>query len=273
MKPAHHAGVRAVIFDISGTVLDFGSRAPVLAFVELFSRHGVLVIESEVRAPMGKHKKDHIEAMLQNPSVAARWQKTHGRLPNPADLDRLFEAFLPIQVEIVKRHCDVIPGVSEVVNELRARGIKIANTTGFDTNMMQDLIPLAAQGGYTSDLWVGPDLVGGKGRPAPWMAFYAARQLDVYPMSTFVKVGDTLADIDEAHAAGMWSVAVVRHGNEVGLSQEALSQLPEKERNDLLNQAHARLSTKFPDYIIDSTADLIPVIDEITTRIIRGKRP
>src|SRR5277367_1743705 len=145
-------GVRVVIFDISGTVLDFGSRAPVLAFVELFARHGVEVSELEVRAPMGKHKKDHIEAMLNDPSIAARWCETHGNAPTSADLDRLFEAFLPLQVEIVKHHCDVLPGVPEVVRQLRARGIKIANTTGFDTNMMTDLIPLAAAGGYIPDL-------------------------------------------------------------------------------------------------------------------------
>jgi phosphonoacetaldehyde hydrolase len=258
--------IRAVIFDISGTVLDYGSRAPVLAFIELFDRYGVQVTEAEVRAHMGKHKKDHIEALLNNPNVAARWKQT----PN---LDRLFEAFLPIQVEIVKRHCDVIPGVPELVRELRTRGLKIANTTGFDTNMMQDLIPLAAAGGYTSDLWIGPDLVGGRGRPAPWMAFYAARHFEIYPMSAFVKVGDTLADIDEAHAAGMWAVSVLRHGNEVGLSKEAFEKLPESEQTNLLNTARERLETRHPHYIIDSTADLLPAIDEINTRMANGERP
>jgi phosphonoacetaldehyde hydrolase len=266
-------GVRAVIFDISGTVLDFGSRAPVLAFVELFERHGVPVTEEEVRAPMGKHKKDHIEAMLNNPSIAARWLEAHGHRPSPDDLDRLFAAFLPIQVEIVKRHCDVIPGVPEAVRQLRARGIRIANTTGFDTNMMQDLIPLAAQGGYTPDLWIGPDLVGGKGRPAPWMAFYAAQKLDIYPMSAFVKVGDTLADIDEAHAAGMWAVSVVSHGNEIGLSQEALNGLSHSERLQRFSEARARLSARGPHYIVDSTSEVPEIVYQITARLVRGERP
>ncbi|MBK7931754.1 MAG: hypothetical protein IPJ98_31015 [Bryobacterales bacterium] len=39
------SGVRAVIFDISGTVLDYGSRGPVVAFVELFARHGIAISE------------------------------------------------------------------------------------------------------------------------------------------------------------------------------------------------------------------------------------
>ena len=73
--------------------------------------------------------------------------------------------------------------------------------------------------------WVTPDLVG-EGRPFPWMAYYAARQLGVFPMRTFVKVGDTKIDVAEGHNAGMWTVSIVRTGNEVGLSREQLESLP-----------------------------------------------
>ena len=187
-------------------------------------------------------------------------------------LDTLYEEFTPLQVEVLKRHCDVIPGVAETVQELRSRGIKIASTTGFDTGMMGDLIRLAGEGGFTPDLFVCPDLVG-KGRPAPWMAFYAARQLDIYPMKTFVKLGDTPNDVAEAHAAGMWAVSVVRSGNEVGLSQEELENLPAAQRNAVISAARARLAACGPHYLIDSAADLIPVVDEITARLARGDRP
>ncbi|MGO9260662.1 MAG: phosphonoacetaldehyde hydrolase [Bryobacteraceae bacterium] len=266
------SNVKAVIFDISGTTLDYGSRGPVVAFVELFARHGVAVSEQEARKPMGTHKKDHIWTMLQEPSIGARWEKAQGSQAAREDLDKLYEEFAPLQMEVLKRHCDVIPGVPEVVRDLRSRGIKIANTTGFDTGMMTDLIRLAGEGGYTPDLWVCPDQVG-KGRPAPWMAFHAARQLGVYPMSAFVKIGDTLADIAEAHAAGMWAVSVLRHGNEVGLSKEALEELPPSELSTWMGAARARLAAQGPHYIIDGTADVIPVVDEISARIARGERP
>ena len=265
-------GVRAVIFDISGTTLDFGSRGPVVAFVELFARHGVTVTEKEARGPMGTHKKDHIWMMLTDPSISERWEQANGQKPTRDALEKLYAEFTPLQMEVLKRHCDVIPGVPEVVKELRRRGIKIANTTGFDTGMMVDLIRLAAEGGYSPDLWVCPDQVG-KGRPAPWMAFYAARQLDVYPMRAFVKVGDTPNDVAEAHAAGMWAVSVIRHGNEVGLSKAELESLPDREREALCRAARARLSVLGPHYIIDSTAELLPVIDDVSARLARGERP
>ena len=264
--------VRAVIFDLSGTALDYGSRGPVVAFVELFARHGVKVTQAEARGPMGTHKKDHIWSLLTEPAIGQRWEAAHGAVPTRETLEELYVEFAPLQVEVLKRHCDVIPGVAETVQELRERGIKIASTTGFDSGMMGDLIRQAAAGGFTPDLFVTPDVVG-KGRPAPWMAFHAARQLDIYPMKTFVKLGDTPHDVAEAHAAGVWAVSVVRSGNEVGLSQAELENLPAAQRKAVLSAARARLAACGPHYLIDSAADLIPVVDDITARLARGDRP
>lgn len=265
-------GVRAVIFDISGTTLDYGSVGPVRAFVELFSRHGVTVTNEESRRPMGTHKRDHIWTMLSDPSIAERWKKATGKAPDPALMDSLYEEFGPLQCEVIKKHCDVIPGVPGVVRQLRSRGIKIANTTGFDTWMMKDLVKLAAQGGYEPDLWVCPDQVG-KGRPAPWMIHHAAKQLDVYPLNTFVKVGDTTADVAEARNAGVWMVSVIHSSNEVGLSRAELDKLSAEERQSRFSAARAKLAACGPHYIIDSVADLMPVIDDVSARIARGERP
>lgn len=264
--------VKAVIFDISGTILDFGSRGPVVAFVELFARHGVQISFEEARRPMGTHKRDHIWTLLSDPQIAQRWQQAQGAAPTPAMLDGLYEKFGPLQVEIIKHHCDVVPGVPQVVEQLRSRGIKIANTTGFDSWMMADLVRLAAEGGYRPDLWVCPDQVG-KGRPAPWMIHYAAKELDAYPLSTFVKVGDTTVDVAEAHNAGVWAVSVVASSNEVGLSTEQWAALSDKDRREAIHAARAKLAACGPHYIIDTVADLMPVIDDIAARIARGERP
>ena len=54
-------------------------------------------------------------------------------------LDQLYEEFPAIMKEVLKRHSDVIPGVPGIARQLRSRGIRIANTTGFDAGMMDDL--------------------------------------------------------------------------------------------------------------------------------------
>jgi phosphonoacetaldehyde hydrolase len=105
------------------------------------------------------------------------------------------------------------------------------------------------------------------------MAYYAARQLGVFPMSTFVKVGDTPIDVAEGHNAGMWTVSVVRSGSEVGLSEQELKAMSSSERDRLLAAARQRLEANRPHYIIDTVADLMPIIDEVSSRINRGERP
>ncbi len=90
-------------------------------------------------------------------------------------------------------------------------------------------------------------------------------------ISSFVKVGDTIADIAEAHAAGMWAVSVTRTGNEVGLSQDELNALSPAQQNERIGAARARLAAHGPHYIIEGVSGLIPVIDEITARLARGE--
>lgn len=264
--------LRAVVFDISGTVLDYGSRAPVRAFVETFRRRGVTLSEEEARRPMGAEKRDHLLALLRDESIGQRWRDATGREWTEADVDELYREFAPIQMEVLPAHCDVIPGVPELTEALRARGLKIANTTGFARALMRDLIPAAEAQGYRPDLWMTPDEVGA-GRPAPWMIFEAARRLNVYPMSTIVKVGDTPVDVAEAHAAGVWSVSVIRHGNEIGLSRETVEALPEAEWKQRSRTARTRLLTQQPHFIIDRTADLLPVLDDIERRLREGEKP
>ncbi len=180
------SNVRAVIFDISGTVLDFGCLGPLAAFVELFARHGVTLSVEEARRPMGTHKRDHIWTLLNERSIGERWKAAQGTAPNIDVLNRLCAEFAPLQAKVVLEHCNLIPGVLEVVSELRRREIRIVNTTGFESGMIKNLIPRVAEAGYSADLWVCPDQVG-EGRPAPWMIFHAAQKLGIYPPSAICK--------------------------------------------------------------------------------------
>ena len=52
--------VKAVIFDWAGTVVDYGSLAPMGAFVETFAEFGVAISIDEARGPMGKIGRAHV---------------------------------------------------------------------------------------------------------------------------------------------------------------------------------------------------------------------
>ena len=134
MSDAHDPSpprVRAVILDWAGTVIDHGSRAPVLAFVAGFAEQGVEITEAEARTPMGMSKRAHIEALCSMPSVIERWVAVHGEPPVPADIDRMYARFIPVLLALLPDHCAPIPGAFEAVQAMRARGLSIGSTTGY----------------------------------------------------------------------------------------------------------------------------------------------
>jgi phosphonoacetaldehyde hydrolase len=261
-KGTYSGPVKAVIFDWAGTTVDFGCCAPAAVFLEVFRRKGIKVSLEEARGPMGMHKRDHIRVMAEMPRIAAQWEARYGRRPTEDDIDGMFSEFLPLQMDAISRHADVIPGVIETVAGLRERGIKIGSTTGYNAEMMSVLVPEAKRAGYEPDVTVCVSDVPA-GRPAPWMALEAAKRLGVYPMRAIVKVGDTVADIHEGLNAGMWSVGVVEHGNEVGLSRGEFESLSAAERKSRCSAARARLTDAGADFVIERTADLPDLIDKI----------
>ena len=74
-------------------------------------------------------------------------------------------------MSILHLYADPKPGVTEAVELLREKGIKIGSTTGYTDKMMEIVVPAAASKGYAPDVWFSPDSTGQKGRPYPYMIF------------------------------------------------------------------------------------------------------
>ena len=264
--------VKAVVFDWAGTIVDFGSRAPMGVFVEVFRSFGVPLSIAEARGPMGLPKWQHIEALMKLPRVAEAWTAAHGHAPGPADIDKVYEVFTPMNARIVADYGTLIPGASATVEALRKLDIRIGSTTGYTREIMQPLLPVAAEQGYAPDnLVCAGDLA--EGRPSPLMMYRCFADLGVYPPSAVIKVDDTEPGIAEGKAAGTWTVGVALSGNAVGLSQEEWSFLPASERKPYVDAAYATLNATGADYVIDSVADLLPVVEAISKRLAAGEKP
>jgi len=271
-RQRYQGPVRAVIFDWAGTTVDYGSVAPVDAFIELFCRHRVTVTAEEARRPMGSYKKDHVRLILGMEPVSEQWQRLHGRAPSPDDVEQLYGEFIPLQTEVIARHADVIPGVAEMMDWLRRQGIVTGSTTGYTREMMAPLLPLAAAQGFAPQATVCADEVPA-GRPAPWMAITSAMRLGVYPMEACVKVGDTLVDIAEGLNAGMWTVGVTKTGNELGLALREVEALPPSDLAAKLTLASDRLLQAGAHFLVEGVAQLPTIIGEIGERLAHGERP
>ncbi len=255
--------IKAVISDLAGTTVDFGSCAPAGAFVELFARHNIQATAAEARGPMGIHKRDHIRTMLDMPTLSKQWIGVHGKAWTERDLDDLYEEFIPMTLEALPRYSRVIPGIVEAVGKLRAQGVKIGVSTGYNNEMLRIVLEKAAEGGFVPDAAICAADVP-KGRPAPWMIFRLMEVLDVYPPTAVIKIGDTIADIEDGRNAGVWTVGVTRTGNLVGLTEAELNALAPDEQARRIAAAREQLLAAGAHCVVDSFADLP---DRIATRV------
>ena len=262
----------AVVFDWAGTLVDFGSQAPMGAFVRLFRQHGVEITIAEARRPMGLPKWQHIEALLRQPRIADAWQGIHGRPFDGADVDRLYAEFTPMSAEAAREHATLISGVPQLIAALRARGLRIGSTTGYNRDVMAAVLPVAAAQGFEPDNLVCADDVA-ESRPSPLGMYRCFVDLGVWPAWRVLKVDDTVPGLLEGRHAGCWTAGVTESGNALGLSLHEWQQLGGAERAARLAAAEAELQGAAPDFLLPSAAGLIGVIDDIESRLRRGERP
>jgi len=271
---SYRGKVKALVLDWSGTTADAYVVAPAVVFVEVFKNQGVEISMAEARGPMGLRKDLHIKALTKNPVIAERWKGVHGKVPDQADVDTMFADFVPLQLNCLRKYTDLLPGVAEVINRLQAGGIKIGSSTGFTRAMVDILEEEAAKQGYRPDASVAGDEVVHGARPAPHMVYKNLDMMGIHTIQSVVKIDDTVSGVGEALNAGCWGVGVVRYSNYMDVDtpeQGAAMSAAEIDRRmaitrDILEKSGAH-------YVIDSLADIEPVIEDVNARLARGEKP
>lgn len=260
------------IFDWAGTTVDFGSRAPMAAFVKLFEMHHIKVTISEARIPMGTNKWDHINALLSMPQISQQWENLYDKKHQKEDVDQLLAEFIPMNKLSILECSGLIPGVTEVISRLKSRGIRIGSTTGYTRELMEVLMPLASVQGYEPEFVICAGETS-EGRPSSQMMEKCSEIFGNTNPLTYIKVDDTLPGIDEGKNFGCWTVGVALSGNALGFSEDELKGIPKEERQALEDKARENMAIMKPDFVIDTVADLLPVIDRINMQITLGQKP
>lgn len=224
--------VDLVVLDMAGTTIDDRDEKPLEAFRGAFRASGIEIDPDEARAVMGMSKRDSIEAIL-----LAR----EGKKPESQRVDEIYSHF-PIILEELLGDVKPIVGAEETLKELERMRIKVALSTGYYRKAAE--INVQATGWLEEglvDTWICGDDVE-RGRPAPDMIFEAMRRLNVENPARVIGVGDTKADVNSHHNAGVIPVAVLT-GNDTRETFEGME--------------------KPPDYILESIAGLPDLIKNL----------
>lgn len=244
-----------VILDWAGTTVDYGCFAPLHAFISIFKSRGIPLTPEEARGPMGLPKLDHVRALCNLPRIRQAWTERFGTPPAEPDVLTLYADFEPTLFQGLRNFTDPLPGVTDTVDHLRSRGIKIGSTTGYTRAMMDIVAPAAAAKGYAPDCLLTPDETPA-GRPAPWMIYRCCELLNVWPLASVVKVGDTLSDIAEGLNASVTTVGIILGSNELGLTRDEVDALPAPELKERMDTVRQRYLHAGAHHVLDSIADL-----------------
>jgi phosphonoacetaldehyde hydrolase len=265
--------IKGIVFDWAGTIVDFGSLAPMGAFVTLFARHGIAISIAQARVPMGLPKIDHIWALGRMAAVAEPWQKLFGRPFDDTDAHQLLHEFEPMSAQAAIDHWDFIPGFLPVYKALKSQGMAFATTTGYTRTIMTPLIAHALAQGFEPALVVCCDDVE-RSRPDP---MGMANCLDAMHLQghahQVIKVDDTAPGLAEGLAAGCWTVGVTASGNALGWSLDQWQSATDTERATALQPGSQALLAAGAHVLIESVAQLPLAIERIEQRIAQGEMP
>nr|WP_042194705.1 phosphonatase-like hydrolase [Kibdelosporangium sp. MJ126-NF4]CEL21489.1 phosphonoacetaldehyde hydrolase [Kibdelosporangium sp. MJ126-NF4]CTQ95944.1 phosphonoacetaldehyde hydrolase [Kibdelosporangium sp. MJ126-NF4] len=189
--------IELAVFDIAGTTVDeHGAVYRALA-------EATGVSEEDVVPWMGADKTEAIFALLGQSGkvvtgdvVADTYQDFRRRLAEAYELKP------PV----------ALPGVPETIGRLRASGVKVALTTGFDRDVTTSILSTLKWEDRVDAVVCTDDVPAG--RPAPYMIFRAMEATGVVDVSRVLVAGDTTRDLEAGTNAGARMVVGVLTGGQ-----------------------------------------------------------
>ncbi|MFJ4714432.1 phosphonatase-like hydrolase [Streptomyces sp. NPDC088785] len=207
--------IELAVFDMAGTTIE-EHGAVYEALRHAVEATGATVAPADLQTWMGTDKREAIAALV----------RLGGGTPDAELVERqyeVFRAFLKERYEEVPP--EPIAHADKALAQLRARGVRIALTTGFSADVA---LPLLASLGWSVgeggnlDAVVTADEVR-RGRPAPYMIHRAMEKCGVLDVRAVLVAGDTAVDLEAGTHAGAGTVVGVLTGQ---LTREQLASHP-----------------------------------------------
>ncbi len=92
-------------------------------------------------------------------------------------------------------------------------------------------------------------------------------------MEAMLKIGDTIADIEEGLNAGMWTIGVAKTGNGLGMSESEVQKLDAETLTYRLRQVYETMCRAGAHFVVDGIGAVPPLIEEINKLLALGVKP
>jgi len=219
LAQAGEPGIRLVVLDVGGTIVQDRGDVP-KALERAFANHGLSVTPAEIAGLRGASKRE----------VVQHFAGAAGRK------DLIAAIYGDFSRQIIDSYKAVPPiaGAEEAFKKMRANGLRLATTTGFDREITNSIMTRLGWQKYFAAMITSDDVA--EGRPAPFMIFHSMESARVNSVREVVAVGDTPLDLEAGTNAGLRGVIGVLSGasTEVRLREQphthilgSVAELPE----------------------------------------------
>jgi phosphonatase-like hydrolase len=207
--------IRLVVLDVGGTLIEDHGEVP-NAMHDALTKKGVEVSFAEIGEWRGASKRGMVKHFVELRTK-----------PNPnreALIASIYDDFSR-QVNAAYANVRPIAGAEDCVRQLRAAGLLVATSTGFDRPLTDKIFAHLKWRDYFVATITSDDVV--DGRPSPFMLFHAMEAAHVDAVAEVVAVGDTPLDIQAGGNAGCRGVVGVYSGaaTEERLRKEAFTHI------------------------------------------------
>ena len=192
-----HPELQLVVLDMSGTTVRDRGEVP-RAFTAALAAHGISLSAEQLNAVRGASKREAVLSFVpQGPGRTERAQTIYVEFQSA--LERIYAS----------EGVEPVAGAAEAFAELRGAGVRVALNTGFDRDIVQQLLrALRWEAGVVDAVVCGDDVE--RGRPAPDLILRAMELTAVCDAQGVMNVGDTTLDLQAGRAAGVrWNVGVL----------------------------------------------------------------
>ncbi|MGI0116637.1 HAD-IA family hydrolase [Zooshikella sp. RANM57] len=264
--------IQAVIFDMTGTLVDFGVKANGQALQQLFSHYQIQLSPDILLAIADLPDLAQLTYLFNMEDFKNQWQQHHGSLPDEKQLEQLIMQFRTHQIDYASQQLSLPVDSKPVFQFIRKQGYKVGVCTHYCRDIASDLIPQLTEQGLKIDHWVSAVDVS-QPRPAPHLVLTCAVALDIMSVAACVKVDDSLKGIEEGLNAGMWTIGTAISGEYNNRSMSEWNQLSNTEKDKIRSEATLGLYRAGAHYVVDTVSDIQSCLEDIEARLKRGERP
>jgi len=217
---------KAVLFDLIGTTVTEDDPNTIMScFEKAFTDHNIVFDPGLIGANRGRDKLEMIELVIRKEGLP---------LSHTAKVYNSFKANFSACIDNFSVGAETL----EVMNLLKQRKIKIGLGTGLPRDLFEKIVEHL---NWRHDLF---DFIGignemGRPRPYPDMIYAMMDKIQLVNRSEFLKVGDTVADVEEGKNAGVMTAALLAG-----------------------TQSEEDLKKANPDFVLSTLTDLKKIIQD-----------